>query len=219
MFRLLSVLLLVPLLLAADPDSPHPHQGKLEAYSGAPPQPELSAQDRVRLDAGEVIKKQTRTATGGRGMAIRYVHAPPEVVWSCILDFEDYPRMVDNVKEAQILSVEGEHRIVHFVLGAMMVSVEYWIDHIYRPEQGYMTWTLDYSRESDLDDTVGFWRVEPVPHREGWSRVTYSVALQVRGWVPDFIEEMVTDSGLTKATVWVQRESEKKAGTAEPEEE
>lgn len=45
---------------------------------------------------------------------------------------------------------------------------------------------LDYSRFSDLDDSVGYWHVEPRTAADGSdiSRVTYSAALALRGWWP-----------------------------------
>jgi hypothetical protein len=74
-----------------------------------------------------------------------------------------------------------------------------------------MTWTLDYSRHSDFDDSVGFWRVEALADRPGWTRVTYSAEVQAAGWVPAPIEKAFATMGLKKATVWVKRESEARA--------
>jgi hypothetical protein len=76
-----------------------------------------------------------------------------------------------------------------------------------------MTWTLDAAQENELDATVGFWRVEPVPGRADWTRVSYSVEVIPKGWVPEAIEAYVTDRGLTKATAWVKREAEARATT------
>ena len=96
----------------------------------------------------------------------------------------------------------------------MWMEIEYFIDHTYDANAGWLTWTLDYSRQSDLDDSVGYWRVEPVPGKDGWSRVYYSVDVRVKGWVPGPIETLITKKGLMKATEWLKRESEAKAGTA-----
>ena len=50
-------------------------------------------------------------------------------------------------------------------LGVMGVSLEYFIDHTYAPRLGVLTWTLDYSRLSDLIDSVGRSRnTQPQPH-------------------------------------------------------
>lgn len=198
--------------LAANPDEPHPHQGVLAAYEGAPPMPELSADELAKLAAGEAVKKQVQTASGkdaaGRGVAVQDIHAEPAVVWSRIMDFDRYPTMVDNVKSTSVYERAGEHVKVAFVIGAPMVSIEYYIDHVVRQDQGWMTWRLDYARHSDFDDTVGFWRVEALADKPGWTRVVYSVDLKAGGWVPAPIENAFASAGLTKATSWVKREAE-----------
>ena len=96
---------------------------------------------------------------------------------------------------------------------APLVSIEYWIRHRYQPSEGWMTWTLDYRKHSDFDDSVGFWRVEPHPDKDGWSRVFYSADVRASGWVPAPIENAFATVGLKRATAWVKRESEKAAGT------
>lgn len=219
--------MLLPLLLlaaapslAADASKPHPHQGILDAYVGAPPRPSLTDTELASLAAGEPLLKQDQTATGsdaaGRAIAVQDIHADPATIWGRITDYAAYPRMVDNVKECSVYEQAGEHIKVKFIIGAPMISIEYYVDHVYRPADGWMTWHLDYSRESDFDDTIGFWRVEALPDKPGWSRVFYSVELKARGWVPPPLESAFATMGLKKATAWVKRESEAKAGTAAP---
>ena len=40
-------------------------------------------------------------------------------------------------------------------LGVMGVGLEYFIDHTYAPRLGVLTWTLDYTRLSDLIISIG----------------------------------------------------------------
>lgn len=204
--------------LAADATKPHAHTGILAPYDGPPPKIPLTEADLAKLAEGKPVMKQTQTASGdsaaGRGVAVQDIHAEPAVIWSRINDYAAYPQMVDNVKQCSVYERSGEHVKVHFIIGAPMISIEYFIDHIYKPDQGYMTWRLDYSRASDFDDTVGFWRVEPLGDKPGWSRVFYSVDLKAAGWVPAPIEHAFASMGLGKATSWVKRESEKAAGTS-----
>ena len=207
-----------PTAEAADASKPHPHQGALSAYTGAPPRVTLTPEELERLAAGKPVLKQTQTASGegaaGRGVSVQDIHAEPAIIWDRILDYAAYPKMVDNVKTCEVYAREGEHIKVHFIIGAPLISIEYFIDHIYRPAEGWMTWRLDYSRTSDFDDTVGFWRVEALPDKPGWSRVYYSVELKAAGWVPPALENAFATMGLNKATSWVKREAEAKAGTS-----
>lgn len=212
MWTLLTLLALGPQASAADAGTPHPHQGVLTKFSGRPTLPALSADDLGKLAAGQPVLKQERGDGGGRGTAVQDVRATPERIWSRILSFSKYPEWVDNVKVCELYEDKGTTKKAHFVIGAALFSAEYWITHQVHTDQGFMTWHLDYSKTSDLEDSVGFWVVEPLPDKPGFTRLWYSVDVKVGGWVPAFVEDMVAKSGLTKATTWVKRESEKAEG-------
>ena len=207
-FLLLLLFGLSPSALAADASQPHPHQGVLASYDSKPTLPKLTADDLVKLATGDAVRKQSRDGQGGRGIAVQDINAPPSVVLSKISYFKNYPTMVDEVKLCEIYEQENDHIKTRFIIGALFVKVEYFIDHTFKPDEGYMSWTLDYSRDSDLDDSVGFWVVQPHPDKPQWSRLFYSVDVRLRGWVPGAIEEILVRNGLTKATSWVKRESE-----------
>lgn len=211
----LALLSLAPQLAhAADANKPHDHQGKIKPFRVPPTQFELSAEEKTALAAGKPVRKTIRGDSGGRGLAIIDVAAPTDVVWQRIVDYPNYPKMVDNVTQTEIYERKQDHIKVRFILEGAGVSIEYFVDHIYRPKDGYMTWTLDYTKDSDLDDSVGFWRVAPHPDKPGHSRVFYSIDLRVGWWLPGFIENMLAKDGLTKSTEWVKREAEKRAPKA-----
>jgi hypothetical protein len=86
-----------------------------------------------------------------------------------------------------------------------MVDVQYYIKHDYQPEKGSMTWTLDYSRKSDLDDSAGYWLVYPSPVDTSKTRVEYSVDLRIAPTIPSFIETILADKGIKNATKWVKK--------------
>ncbi len=195
--------------MAADPTQPHDHQGVLSPYDGTPPAIELSDKDLERLDKGKAVMVPIQSGEGaGRGLAVQDIDAPPDVVWSRIVSYDRYPRWVNYVDECEVYEQSGEHIKTRFILAGFGFHFEYFIDHTYRPDLGYMTWTLDYDRLSDFDDSVGYWFVERHPSKDGWTRLYYSVELQVKGKVPGFIQEIATRQGLREATQWVKREAE-----------
>lgn len=211
----LSALLLTALALAAsppaeaaDPNAPHPHQGVVKAYAGKPTRPDLTEADVAALAKGEAVLKQIQGDAGGRGIAVQDIKATPAQVWSRITAYDKYPAWVENVDACKEYGRSADHILVEFQISAMFVGVTYYVRHTYKPNEGYMTWTLDYSRLSDLDDSVGFWLVEAIPDKPGYTRVFYSVDVKLSGWVPSAVESMLAKSGLTKATAWVKRESE-----------
>jgi hypothetical protein len=204
--------MLSPAALASDPSSPHPHHGIIAKFVGKPALPPLTAADLSTLAEGKPVMKQVKNAdgNGGRGVGIQDIHAEPATIWSRILSFSNYPQWVDGVKECQLYEQTATGNKVRFKIGKMGVNYEYFIKHEVHTDDGYITWTLDYDRLSDFDDSVGFWEAVPVEGKPGWTRVYYSVDVKLTGWVPGFVQDMITKSGLTSATAWVKRESEAK---------
>jgi carbon monoxide dehydrogenase subunit G len=207
---LLSLCVAAAPAVAEDADSPHKHQGVLTPYAGAPPQIALSADDQAVLESGEPVFKKTEGKRGGRGVAVFRVNASPAVVWSVIKDFDRYTKWIKNVDEIEVYKRTSSVMDVRFKVSAMGMGIGYFIHHTYSDKTRVMTWTLDYSRESDLDDSVGYWRIDPVPGQPDVSTVTYSVDIKVSGWVPGFIRTMLVDNGLKTATGWLRPASERR---------
>lgn len=205
---MLTALLLALPLFAADPNKPHEHQGKVPAFKGAPPAVSLSDKDLATLASGQVVLKQVESGNGGRGVAVMDVKAPPATIWSRIVNYPMYTKWVDNVATCEVYKKEGELIFTRFVLDPLGMDVEYYVRHVYRPSAGYLTWTLDYTRQSDLDDSVGYWRVTPLSADPPVSRLEYSVDIRFKGWVPGFVQDMISEKGLTSATTWVKKQSE-----------
>ena len=205
------VLLLSSLLassaLAADPNKPHPHQGVAQKFT-APSPTALTPEETALLQQGEPVRKQVKHATGGRGVAIMDINASPERVWEIILNYGGYPSWIDNLESTEIYAQGGGHYKGQFNLSVMLTDVTYYIDHHHQPAKGYLTWHLDYTRESDIDDSTGYWLVYPTPGYEGWTRVEYTVDLRLKGWVPGIVENMLAKKGLILATSWVKKQAE-----------
>ncbi len=199
---------LVGLAMAADATAPHEHRGIVSAYSGAPPAVSLTATDIATLEGGDLVQKQIRVDTGGRGVAVMHVEAPPATIWKTIQNYSAYPEWVDGLDNTRIYKSQGDHVYVEFSLSKMGIGIDYFIDHTVQTDAGWVTWTLDYDRQSDLDDSVGYWRVTQLSDSPVVSRVEYSVDLRVKGWVPGFIETLLMDKGLVMATSWVKTQAE-----------
>jgi len=192
--------------LAAEP---HPHQGVLAPYAKKPPVIEITPDEAARLDAGKPVMRQSEAGMGGRGVAVQDIAAPTDVVWGRILDFAAYPKMIDDVKEIEVYEEAKERTKVRFVIGRFGLSLEYFIDHVVKRDEGFMTWTLDYSRKSELDDSVGYWYVAAHPTKKDVTRLFYSVDVRMKGFVPGFIQDLVREEGLVRATKWVKLHAER----------
>ena len=68
-------------------------------------------------------------------------------------------------------------------------EVAHLMEHHYDPSQLCMVFHLDYDKQSDLDDSVGYWYAQPRGPSE--CRVYYSTDSQVPGWVPGFMKDQI----------------------------
>ena len=98
-------------------------------------------------------------------------------------------------------------------LGFMGYKQTYYNVLTFEPRQNSMTFKLDYTRNSDFDDAVGKWYVEPIGDGSS-SRVFYSAALQLRIWLPKFVVNALFESTLGQATSWVAPEAMKRLAAA-----
>jgi hypothetical protein len=196
--------------LAADPKVPHEHKGKLKAYPRPPKPLIVTDAEKAVLLTGKPVMRQAEGEAGGRGLAVFVVNAPPDVAWTTIQDFKSYPKWIPEVKICDVYKKDGGKIDVHFQISSFPVTIEYYIHHDYDLANRWGTWTLDYDRQSDLDDSVGFWRVTPVEGSPDQAQVEYSVDIALKGWVPGFIRSILVDNGLKQATQWVKVQSEKR---------
>jgi len=127
------------------------------------------------------------------------------------MDTNKYAQMVSGVDSCVNYedSTQNGMQIVKstYEISALHMRYKYYVTHTYDPSQRCMVFTLDYDRRSDLDDTVGYWYVDP--RGRASCRVFYSCECKLRGWVPGPVYSMMTKEAVKKATTWVERESVK----------
>jgi len=193
---------------AADTKSPHAHKGLSQKFFNPKPT-RLSAAEVLTIQSGQAVRRQIEGDGGGRGIAIMDVSAKPDKIWATILNYKAYPEWIEKLEQTRVYGGSAtEGYLVTFELGVFGMDITYYIDHDYFPAKGLLTWTLDYSRTSDVDDSTGYWLVYPSPDSPGQTRVEYTVDLRLKGWVPGIIENMLAKKGLTMATSWVKSQAE-----------
>lgn len=95
-------------------------------------------------------------------------------------------------------------------VGFPMLKLEFFVRHfLYIQAHKSLTWTLDYTKESDFDDSCGYWYIIPHPDDpECRTRLFYSVGVSMFDWVPKFVVDFMSSKALTDATAWVKKYSE-----------
>ena len=215
MFRSAIAAALLGAALAADAGRPHPHTGKLEPFRHGAPRP-LSATATAKLAAGKAVFNSVRTGVGASAnVSVTFdVDAPPDLVWAAVNDVAAYPRMVGGVAEAAVyhaspLGKGATLTLAKFRSSVLGHRVAYFLEHSFEPRQQSMVFRLDYSRLSDLDDSVGYWHVAAKTELDGrvTSRVTHAAAWALRGWWPRAVVHLMLKSWLRQATSWVATDS------------
>lgn len=84
-------------------------------------------------------------------------------------------------------------------IAVLHMKFRYYMEHQYDPDQKCMVFHLDYSRRSDIDDSVGYWYVQPSGRAS--SRVYYSCECKLRGWVPGPVYNVLTKEALSKVRI------------------
>ncbi len=188
----------------------HPHDGILAPYPSAPPQAELKKAERVKLEHDEAVFTWIKTATGERPAIVFRVGAPRNIVWSVITDYSSYPEWIDGLAETEVYRRQDRKIFVRFRSEqTLMGSLTYYVQHRLSPvNDSWITWQLDYQRKSDLDDTVGFWRISTVPEDSLSSDVTYSTDVRLKGWFASLFSRRLVNNTLRRASAWVKTQSE-----------
>jgi ribosome-associated toxin RatA of RatAB toxin-antitoxin module len=156
------------------------------ALGGAAP-PDLSADQRQRLSAGEVVVLDTLPAgaskSAGGGTAVGLVRAAPERVWPVLVDYRGHPRYYPRVVSAEVVEADSQHAIVRYEVGVGPLSFGFHMVKYPDPVRRRIEWHLDASRPNNFfRENTGYWQVDPA---EGGSLVTYAIA--VRTIVPGFV--------------------------------
>lgn len=110
--------------------------------------PKLSTAEAAQVDAGEMVLKTIVVPTGNEGLAVQRVNAPADVVWATILDFPEWPRMVDDVVASHVYDRSGSSIKVAITIGVAggFLSIKTFVHHIYDRAAGTLTWSLDQTK-------------------------------------------------------------------------
>ncbi|KAL1518681.1 hypothetical protein AB1Y20_002968 [Prymnesium parvum] len=205
--------LLLPALAwaAANPNVPHIHNGIMDKYENVPPSKYgISVADvsLERLRSGRPVIKMISGKKGKRCVTIQDMNAPESVVWKVITDLPNYPKMVEGCEACDVYKTErklggGRVDYARYQVGAMGFKIEYFMQHNFEPSKHCFTFHLDYTRLSDLSDTVGYWYVEALD--DGWCRVYYSTDSMLPGWIPGFAKDSLINLAAKRATGWVNK--------------
>lgn len=206
---------------ASNFNKPHSHTGKVEPFQPGDPKVKLDGKALGILGAGKPYQTQVQTKDSGRGLVVQDVNAPTDIVWGRILDYDNYSSMVPKTVESKNYNIVPHNPsksnnflekeiFTRMKVGFPMLKLEFFVRHfIFIHHHKSLTWTLDYKKESDFDDSCGYWYIIPHPDDPNEkTRLYYSVQVSMFDWVPKFVVDFLSSKALTDATAWVKKYSE-----------
>lgn len=203
---MLAPILFTAAALAGDPTTAHP-QKLLPPITRKPAALQLTASERDMVNKDEPIVRSQKHDGGGSGQAVQYINAPAEVVWDVILDYDKYPARVKNVVSATVYERSGTRVYVDMRSSIMGFKTAIYSDNAVHRGEGWMAWSLDYRRTSDVKDLTGYWRVEQLRVDPPLTRVDHATNLAITG-VPGFVVSYLTKQSLVDGTAWVKAAAE-----------
>ena len=89
------------------------------------------------------------------------------------------------------ICVSGDQLYVDMQMSVVGIKKGIYTINTVKRDEGWMAWTLDYSRKSDVQDMIGYWRVEQVSSNPPRTRLDYSTQMKARG-VPNWLVKLLT---------------------------
>jgi hypothetical protein len=198
--------------------SRHPHEGKLRPYNGAGPL--LLDLDRHALDtlaSGKLYKKTlTEGDNANRIVAVQDVNAPTEKVLGQILDFDEYSNKAPQTLEsgvykrrANLDAPDTETVFFRLKTGMRGFSMQVFVKATHYRTKNTVEWSLDYDKNSSVDDARGYWFAEPHPeHPDTKTRLFYSVEMMLGPSIPGCVASFINKKAVNDAMTWVKKYSE-----------
>ena len=138
---------------------------------------------RARLEAGEVVARETRgDPQGGSARMQMLVHAPAQAVWDVIVSCELAFHFVEGMQRCEVLEDSGERALVHQVLdrGWLTPRLDFVFESLRRPWE-----RIDFRLvEGNLKALEGSWRFEETA---GGTLVDHEIRLRPQAPVPAFL--------------------------------
>ena len=157
--------------------------GEPPPWPSPPPEVEPSEGDWDRLQAGEILVRDTRLdASGGSALAQAIYHVDLESLWNTIGDCDANQRFVRGMRDCEVLEASPGQAVTRQRLKAYMLlpTLDYTFETVREPYQ----WIRIRLREGELKVLEGSWRFRPLPdgaiHPDLTSRLASEAAKSAR---------------------------------------
>ena len=149
--------------------------------------PTLSARERQRLEAGEIVVLDvlppgaSKSALGGTAIAI--VYAPVSAVWAILIDWPNHTTLYPRITRAEVTHTDPSRVRVHYTLGIGPFPFDIYMDKYPDEARHHVRWHLAEDQPSRFfSENSGYWQVD-----EAGADSVVTHAVGTRTIAPDFL--------------------------------
>lgn len=182
------------------------------ALAAKPTLPELSEDERARIVAGTIVLKKTVEGEGSSLVnAIVELGAEPAELWPILFSVEHMRASSKSIKslEATRDVMAGADRFLDltYVLKVGWSEIRYSVNRHYTASDDTMRWTLDKTKEADIEWTEGSYSCYP-GSAPGRTLFLYRARIVTGKAIPAWLEEDLTESSLKKYLKYLKQTAE-----------
>lgn len=175
--------------------------GLMSAAWALPPVPAplaLTAEEEATLDKGELVFRNTGS---GESITIIDVSASPERVMAAVMDLGPRVNDVSSLLAFEEYQDAPGRKAARWELGASVYSATFHVLYEYDVAKGWCVFTLDTSKENDIQSTDGSYQVYA---HDGGTRLVYRSAQQ-NSILPSWLMQRFAREGATEMLTGMKR--------------
>lgn len=169
------------------------------AAQAAPTAVAPTADEWKKLEKGEVVTRNAPDLSPPGAYAWVVVEAEPAEMWAVLNDPSQAVEASGSVDSCERYLDEptpnGRKIGLAYTMTVAFTEVKYSVVRDFRPDAGWMTWTLDPDRTHDLKESTGHYVVEP-GKTEGTLLLSYQTQTDIGRNVPTWVTQMLTGRAL-----------------------
>lgn len=188
-----------------------------ESWDIPPPNLEITSEERVLLEAGQVVYRSDLAREGSSGLSMVLVNTPAKDVWEVVLDFDSYVLFLPYVTASWSELREPLHAGVTRLRWGMELTTKgvvtrYAVEGRLHSPGGYMTWEMVPVGSSPMSRATGYWMSSAWD--DGRTLLIYSVDVETAWWLPISVHRKAADRGLPATVALFGRRAEKQRARA-----
>jgi len=169
-----------------------------------PPSPiSLSASEESVVSSGQVMVRYGGDAR--QTVAVVDVKAPPTAVMKAVMDLPARIHDIDSLTAVDIYANSGGKVKAKWTMSIAMVNVDFHIAYDCAMEAGWCVYTLDDSKNNDLESSNGSYQA--YPHADG-TRLVYRTDSLAAG-APEWVRRKLADSAAKEMLGGMKARAEK----------